>query len=47
MHILYIILLVVIIYYVIEVIVGSHADVYNSEIGFAGSCKELHSLQLE
>lgn len=40
MHIIYIFFLVVIIYYVIEVRLGSSVDVYNSEIGYASSCEE-------
>ena len=41
---IYIILIVVIIYYIIEVVLGSCADVYNCEIGYASCCEETRKL---
>ena len=44
MHIIYIILFVVIIYYIIEVLLGSCPDVCNCEIGYSSCCEETRKL---
>ena len=44
---IYIFLLVVIIYYIIEVLLGSCVDVYNGEIGYVSRCEETRKLSSE
>jgi hypothetical protein len=44
---LFIILLIVIILYVIEVAIGSSATVYNCEVGYESCCEEPKKLSLK